>query len=47
MRYPGVSFRRSTLFLLATVGPLQAQRPAAAGYDPAAYEQSSADIAIR
>ncbi len=47
MRYPGVRFQRSTLCLLVTVSPLQAQRPAAARYDPAAYEQSSADIAMR
>ncbi len=47
MRSLTASLQRSTLALLVTVSPLQAQGSAASAYDPAAYEQSSADIPMR
>ena len=47
MRVIRFAFRCSTLALVLAGGALGAQQPAAAAYDPAAYEQRSADIPMR
>jgi len=47
MRLIRFAFRSSTLALVLAGGALGAQQPAAPAYDPAAYEQQSADIPMR
>jgi len=47
MRLVHPTLRLFTLALVVSTGPLRAQQPAAAKYDPATYEQSSADIPMR
>ena len=47
MRLIRFAFQSSTLALVLAGGALGAQQPAAATYDPAAYEQQSADIPMR